>query len=208
MKSRLINKYSKYFQYGTVLYSILYQCKKLGIEISPYYLEKEFDTECKEPVIRDIKSNYKFRIFDEFDILQLSKKGYILNENEKIKRLNDGQMCVGLINGSYYSTFMWIELSKVSERTECISLKKNQAFLIGMKTIEKYRGKNLAPYLRFKAYLLLMNMGINEFYSFSDYFNTPSIKFKKKLNSRHMALRVYIEVFNKYKWNFLIRKYE
>ena len=50
-------------------------------------------------------------------------------------------------------------------------------------------------------------MGRVKCYSYSDLFNTPSIRFKKKLNAKILELGLYVELFKKYHWNWTIKRY-
>jgi hypothetical protein len=44
-------------------------------------------------------------------------------------------------------------------------------------------------------------------YSISNCFNTPSIKFKKKLNAKLLELHLAVELFNKWHFNLQLKKY-
>jgi hypothetical protein len=76
-----------------------------------------------------------------------------------------------------------------------------------MYTRDSYRGKNLAPYLRYKSYEMLKQIGRDKLYSVSDYFNSPAVKFKKKLNTKKIKLILFIQLFNKLHWTFTLKSY-
>jgi hypothetical protein len=44
---------------------------------------------------------------------------------------------------------MWINFNELSYKSTIIHLKSNEAYLWYMYTVKPYRGKNLAPYLRY-----------------------------------------------------------
>ena len=44
-----------------------------------------------------------------------------------------------------------------------------------------------------------ISMGRDTYYSITECFNTPSIKFKEKLNAQYVLMGLYINLFNKYK---------
>ena len=92
--------------------------------------------------------------------------------------------------------------------TKTFRLKDNEAYLLNMWTFHAYRGKNLAPYLRHQSYRLLEKQGRTEKYSITQYFNKSSIKFKNKLNSKHLKLYLSIALFKKFYWNFCIKEYK
>ena len=86
-------------------------------------------------------------------------------------------------------------------------IKENEAYLLNMFTFNSFRGKNLAPYLRYYCYRYLENRNITIKYSISNYFNKSAIKFKKKLNSKHLILYVNIELFKKLQWHFVLKRF-
>ena len=70
-----------------------------------------------------------------------------------------------------------------------------------------YRGKNLAPYLRYKSYEMLKEMGRDKLYSISEYFNSPAVKFKQKLNAKKLKIILFINLFNKFSRCFTVKTY-
>ena len=79
---------------------------------------------------------------------------------------------------------MWINIKERGFKETIIQLKSDEAYLWNMYTMESFRGMNIAPYLRYKSYEVLKGMGRDKLYSISEYFNTPAIKFKLKLNAK------------------------
>ncbi len=102
---------------------------------------------------------------------------------------------------------MFIELKDFVESHKLFPLKENEAYLYYMHTMEEYIGKNLAPYLRYKSYELLDKIGRSLKYSVTDYFNKSSLKFKKKLNSKHLKLYLHLKLFQKYNKHILLKRY-
>jgi DNA modification methylase len=103
---------------------------------------------------------------------------------------------------------MFIEFNDFEVNGRTFEIKPNEAYLLNMWTFHGYRGRNLAPYLRYESYKLLNKRGRTFKYSITDYFNKSSIKFKNKLNAKHLYLYLSIVLFRKYKWNFTLKKYE
>jgi hypothetical protein len=122
--------------------------------------------------------------------------------------MENGQQCIGLrhIDGKI-AVYMMIETKAYNYKQRSITLNDNEAYLLGMYTFEDFRGMNLAPYLRYKSYKLLQEEGRDRLYSITAYFNQSSLRFKKKLGARHLNLKMYIGLFNKLEWNFVIKKY-
>jgi hypothetical protein len=70
-----------------------------------------------------------------------------------------------------------------------------------------FRGKGLAPYIRYHSYKVLERMGYSRIYSVSDYFNTPSLRFKKKLKAKLIELRLVITFFKRWPCQYLLKTY-
>ncbi len=86
-------------------------------------------------------------------------------------------------------------------------LKNDEAYLFRARTMNAYRGKNLAPFLRYELYKKFAEMGYNQFYSITEYFNAPAAKFKKKLNAQNIKLCFYLGLFHKRLFNVTIKEY-
>jgi len=102
---------------------------------------------------------------------------------------------------------MWIDFDVCNFTPHFIRLKNNEAYLFSMYTMHEFRGKNLAPYLRYKSYECLRKLGKDTFYSVSEYFNYSTLKFKKKLNAKNLKLILYIELFKKFRRSITLRKF-
>ena len=87
------------------------------------------------------------------------------------------------------------------------SLKKNEAYLFDMYTLRAFRGHDLAPFLRYRFYEELSKMGRDVLYSHSDYFNIPAVRFKSKLNAKIIMLCLYIRLFKRFRWHWVLRSY-
>jgi hypothetical protein len=86
-------------------------------------------------------------------------------------------------------------------------LKPTESYLNSIYTFEAYRGKNLAPYLRYHSYKLLEEKGITTYLSVSEYFNKSTIRFKKKLNSKPAKLYLSLVLFKRWTMNFTMKDY-
>jgi len=203
-----INLIRNKINHGLFIHGLLHRLQRIGIEIKPYYWDKEFVIPCDEPKVKGNSLEYSIKKFGPEEIKFLCSNGFEYNEEEKLEKLEQGQLWVGLMHNQNIAAYSWIELNDLYFRDVSIKLKDTQAYLGGMFTIKSYRGKNLAPYLRYSIYKFLKEKGRDDIYSVTDYFNSSSIKFKKKLNSKHVKLHLYIKLFKKYSWNFALKTYK
>jgi hypothetical protein len=72
--------------------------------------------------------------------------------------------------------------------------------------VNAYRGRNLAPFLRYAVYEHLNRSGHTKLYSITEYFNTPAVKFKEKLGARQLKLGLCVRFFNRWKWGITLKK--
>jgi hypothetical protein len=194
-------------KHGLILQGIRYAFAKIGLDIMPYYWVKEEAILSKKPLIRADSQDFNFISLNSEDIKLILDKSDSINEKKILQSLENGQECVGLKFGNQIAAYMFIELNDFIFKNRAFKIKKNEAYLLNMFTFESFRGKNLAPYLRYCCYRYLENRNITVKYSVSNYFNKSAIKFKKKLNSKHLKLFVNIELFKKFRWHFLLKRY-
>jgi GNAT superfamily N-acetyltransferase len=194
-------------RYGMVIHVIRRRILRLGIEISPYYLFREGMGNLAIPAIKGLESDYSAEVFLPEDFALLENNGSGFTPEDFLNFSKAGQKCIGIKHEGEVAAFMWINFSELKYKTFQLQLKSNEAYLWNMVTLEAYRGKNIAPYLRYKSYEILHDMGRDILYSISEYFNTPAIKFKRKLNARILKLLLYIRLFKKFERNFTLKSY-
>jgi hypothetical protein len=195
-------------RFGLVFQTIRHKLIEHGIEITPYYLMQEgINHVAKIPVIHGNPDEYSFEFLRPED-MKIGAADGGLPEEKSILLLNTGQKCIGLKHNGEVAAYMWINLNEIDFTSLKIPLKSNEAYLWEMRTLESYKGKNLAPYLRFKSYEILKELNREVLYSVSVCFNTPTIRFKKKLNAKKLKLLLYIQLFNKFHRNFTLKSYK
>ncbi len=194
-------------KHGLILQGVRYAFAKIGIDIMPYYWVQEEASLSQKPLIKTDSQDFIFKSLNNEEIKLILEKSDAINEKKIIQSLDKGQECVGLKFGNQIAAYMFIELNDFIFNNRTFKIKENEAYLLNMFTFETYRGKNLAPYLRYCCYRYLENRNIMVKYSISNYFNKSAIKFKKKLNSKHIRLDVNIELFKRLQWHFTLKKY-
>ncbi len=129
------------------------------------------------------------------EITRYPEKDY--SEPEMLDLLTNGCKGVGISHNGRIVSYGFYNLSECHERHFRISLKKDEAYLFGQRTLSDYRGKNLAPFLRYAIYKQLSEMGYHRFYSLVDFFNNASIRFKQKLDAQPVKLFAHIRLLKK-----------
>lgn len=194
-------------RHGLFFHGILNRLTKIGLDITPYYWVQEGINNVKPPEIQENTSDFALKHLSLEEVKFVCNKIPGWNKQKIIEDFNNGQICIGLQCKSEIAAFMFIELKDFIFKNRIFKLNDNEAYLLNMWTFDSYRGKNLAPYLRYQSYLLLEEMGRDTPYSFSAYFNKSTLKFKKKLKAKNLKLFMFFVLFKKYHWNFVIRNY-
>ena len=210
MKGNAPSRILKYWQIvknGLFVFGLRNRLALIGIDINPYYWVEEEFKRCSVPVVKDDISKYTLKNLTFNQIKSVIKQD-VSNQNAVIEGLDNSQLCIGLEKNGEIACYTFIELNDFDYKGRFFKLKPNEAYLFNMWTFHNYRGKNLAPYLRYQAYRILEERGVDVKYSISQYFNKSSIKFKKKLSSKHHYLYLSIVIFKKIKWNFTLKRYD
>ena len=194
-------------KHGLILQVIRNQLAKIGIEITPYFWEREALGNDKPPEIKGDIKEYKLEYLGVDDMQYISDNARGNRKEILLDHLNEGKKCLGLKHHEEIVAFMWIDFKECDFRPNKHRLKSNEAYLSSMYTMESYRGMNIAPYLRYKCYGILNEMGIDTLYSVSEFFNSAAIKYKRKLGVKHQKLILFIGLFKKVRLSFTLKNY-
>ena len=200
-------KLSEKLKYSTFLRVLFDGIAKLGLRLTPYYVVSEGIWGNSIPALEKEREDYTPRLLDEDDMKLLNRlRPKAISVEQLIQRLKDGHFCLGLIHEGKVVAFNWANPHESSGSLCRFRLFANEAYLYDMFTVHAHRGKKLAPYLRCQTYRLLSRKGMTQIYSISDAFNTPSVRFKKRLNARFVKLGISVTLLNRHKFNFTLRE--
>ncbi len=198
-------------RYRHFAWIIIDSLTKMGVRISPYYivLEGLFNS-----TIEHLESGFK-----EYDIgfltpIDMGEMSAIpgpdrpFTEECLLQRLKKDQKCLGIKHMGRIVAFTWFDLNEFHCTFCKIPLKEDEAYLFDAYTIMDYRGKGLAPYMRYQCYKKLASLGMDRLYSVSECCNTPSIKFKMKLKAEIIELCLYVELFKRWSFNTRLKSYK
>lgn len=191
---------------GLFLQGVRHAFAKIGIDIMPYYWVEEEVISTESPKLRTDQL-FTFKTLSKDDLGAIIAETDSITEKKIHQSFADGQECVGLTHEGQIAAYMFIELNDFEIKNRKFKLNANEAYLLNMFTLNDFRGKNLAPYLRYACYRHLENRNIASKYSVSNYFNKSAIRFKQKLNSKPKKLYVNIELFKSIQWNLVLKTY-
>jgi hypothetical protein len=180
---------------------------RMGIRVTPYYLTQEFpQVDLPVSLPAGLQSvSYKLLTPSEVAAV-LAHPEFVMNAVEKERVVQDNCLCYALMRDSEVMSYTWCNLLRCHSILLSFPIQKDEAYLFGAYTYIKYRGLNLAPYLRYRVYQSLLEMGRSRLYSLTEYFNAPAKKFKKKLNARHLKLQLYIKLFHIFEKEITLKK--
>lgn len=204
LKPGILERIRQKFRYGLVLFSIRNILGSLGLDIEPYYWVREGHKPVTPPKIKDPENTYDLRFLQPEEITVMRAISGIDVDHLK-QQMHGGMECIGLLHGPTVAALMFIEYNTIQFKKRTFLLSSKEAYLSNMYTFNAYRGRNLAPYLRYRSYELLRSRGYDTFYSVTACLNESSKRFKEKLGAQHKALYFYIGFFKKAGWNFHLR---
>jgi hypothetical protein len=205
----VVKRVKEKLKQGLFLRYLFDRLAAIGFEITPYYLVEEGLSGEAEFDLNPKLAQYVPGFLEPMDMKIISaKSGVDYSEEMLLDRIVNGCRCFAIKHNNDILAYSWCNLRECHFKLLPFRLKNDEAYLFDARTLEPHRGKALAPYLRYQLYKRLMQIGKTKFFSITHLFNTPAIKFKKKLNAKPLRFYLYIELFRKYHWNILLRNYE
>lgn len=185
---------------------------KTGINLRPFVLLREgvFDNTPREPGPEfEVAEITYLEAADMPALASLSDlPGRSITEDELQERLRVGNKCAALTLNGELAAFTWCDYEKCSFQGYPFRLKANEIYLYDAYTLIDFRGKGLAPYIRYSLYVDLAKQGREFCYSISDRFNRPSLRFKEKLKARWLVSGFYLVLFSRWRYTFMLKQHQ
>jgi len=180
---------------------------RIGIKITPYYIVMEGLFNKSYPNFETGFEEYDTGFLGPEDMKAIAAiAGRHISEERLLERLEKGNLCVGIKQEGDLAAFTWCNLTELTGRGKVKPLKPDEAYLFDAYTLIPFRGRGIAPFIRYQLYKEVAKLGKQKLYSISGAFNAPSLKFKKKLNAILVEKHIDIEILNRLKYSFLLKK--
>lgn len=199
---------SNIIKHGLFWHGVRNNLAKIGLDFMPYYWVQEATEAFTPPEIRGDDKDFELLVFGEKEIAFIKSTIIGIEDKDLFSNLKDGELCIGLKNKGNIAAYMFIKRKPFTFRKRYFNLKSNESYLHSMYTFEDYRGKNIAPYLRYHSYKHLQKEGVDTFLSVSEYFNKSTIRFKRKLMSKPLKLYLSLMLFKRWTLNFTLKNYK
>ncbi len=191
---------------GLILFTLRDLLSRIGLDIELYYWDEEKLENSKEPVIKDASNTYEVVIVEADEIGNMYPiSGWDYNELKK--DIQNGQLCMGLRYNDEIVSIVFAKFNDVINNQRTFKLRSNQAYILNLYTFESHRGKNLAPYLRYHCYKALKEKGVEQVFCITSVLNKSVLKSNRKLNIKHVSLYLYIGLFKRFHWNYILKRY-
>jgi ribosomal protein S18 acetylase RimI-like enzyme len=178
-------------KHGLLMQRLFERLRGIGVDVNPFWLFREGVT-AHQFEWPELAREFPSSVLETGDIHAVAACTPWNTEQVVRARLAKGDLCIVLKSGGEIAGYTWAAFERVSDSTFAFPLCPGEAYLYDAYIAPRFRGRSLAPYLRVESYKHLRAAGRHAFYSISDFFNTPAIKFKRKLNAE--VVRLYLQV--------------
>ncbi|MHC4843946.1 MAG: GNAT family N-acetyltransferase [Planctomycetota bacterium] len=179
------------------------------LKITPFYLYQEgiFRDDWQSFANEFDQYEVNFLGYEDMKEIETLSRGDWSSEERLLGRFNDGEKCFGAKYQGKIAAFTWSNFESCHDKRYKFPLRDDEAYLWDAFTIPSFRGKGIAPYLRFKFYEELQKLGRNTFYSITLCSNKSALRFKKKLNAKPLILAIHVRLLKKWSWSWKIKNY-
>jgi len=183
---------------------LLFRLGRAGIAIQPYLIVREGTGPAPPTIALDPRFSSGFIGPDDTPELVRVEPG--ITVEQCVDRFQRGLLCYAVKDGSRIVAKMWCDLEEFNFPTCFRKLESHEAYLFNAYTDPTVRGHSLAPFMRQQCYAALRARGRDTFYSYTDYFNTASRRFKYKLGAVDESLRLHVSLFGHLSRTFTLRR--
>jgi len=158
---------------------------RLGISFQPFYIFEESLPPGDPPPLDPSLRKAEVRVLGPADMPAVAAVPWRgLPEEHFREKLERGNGCLGMFDGERLAAFTWYDLGECNYEGWQFPLLDDEAYLFDAFTLAPWRGRGVAPFLRFRLYRLLAGQGRNRYYSVSIRTNRGAVRFKEKLGGR------------------------
>jgi hypothetical protein len=180
---------------------------QVGFRIEPYHLFLE--GLAGAPRVNGALDRYEVAFLRAEDMEEIARiPGRNFTSDDLRRRLDEGKRCLAIKCEGRIAAFTWCDFTAcLFEDDRLFPLRDDEACLFDAYTVEAFRGRDLAPFMRYHCYEELAKLGRTCCLSVTVLFNAPAVRFKKKLNAKVIELWVLIAIFRRWRFNRRLMRY-
>ena len=199
---------STIIKHGLFWHGVRNNIARLGIDVMPYNWSKTTIQEFEIPTHKLNNLDLKIYVFGESELTFIKNTIIGIEEKDFIQYLKNGETCIGLKHDEDIVAFLFVRRTSFDFRKRRFNLGKNDCYIHSMYVFEKFRGKNVATYLRYQVFKLLEQENITNIYSITEYFNKSALKYQRKLNTKPKKLYLSLVLFKQRHMNFTLKRFQ
>jgi hypothetical protein len=179
------------FKHGLVTQRVIARLARVGVTIDPYILWRE-GVRPHRAEWPGLAEEFPSSVLVPSDIAAVAACVPWGSVERVQARLDKGHQCIVIKSGERIAGYSWADFDEVNDAVCDYKLAPGEAYLYDGFIAPEFRGRSLAGYMRVECYRHLRHAGRHTFYSITDYFNSPAIRWKQKLNAE--AMRLYLRI--------------
>jgi hypothetical protein len=180
----------------------------LGANITPFYLSQKEIRGTSEDTEQTLPPDISIRFLNEKDVKTIAAMpGREAPEEPSCQRLSDGMWCLGLFEGKQLVSFIWCNLRDCTYKGNKFTLKADEAYVEGLYTLPGHRGRSKAFLLENHTFNVLAAHGRTKIIGATERFNTPAVRYRRKLKTKIIASGIYVELFRRWSHTFCFKRW-
>lgn len=196
-QSSIITRIRNRFRYGLVIQEVLDRLSAtFGLVVYPYYLVREQIQPNLKPVVAGNEDEFQVRYLTEDDMeIIVEHVARKRSAEALVRKLRSGARSIGFFVNGNLAAYTWFRLDRTPVpgwKKDLFRLEQDEAYLFDAYVFPAYRGRRLAPLVRYHAYEELQKIGRRRLYSITLAFNASSRRFKQRLLAKEVELRLLI----------------
>ncbi|MDT0558739.1 GNAT family N-acetyltransferase [Ichthyenterobacterium sp. W332] len=197
----------KLIRHGLFWQGVRNNLAKIGVDIMPYYYFIAVKENAEPQAIRDKNLEVILTRFNEEDMNLIKSSIIGIEQKDFLSDLKDGDICIGLKYNEEIVGYTLIKRKPFYFRKRYFHLGKEDIYLHSLYVFDKYRGKNIAPYMKYKRFEMFEKEGVKYHHAIVESFNKSALKIQYKAAAKKAALYLSIILFKRWTFNYTLKKY-
>jgi hypothetical protein len=153
----------------------------------PYYWFKGTKELFKPQTIKGEQLDLKTSVFGELEINLIKSTIIGIEHKDLLNATKKCEICLGLKQNNDIVAYSFVK-KPLDIRKRYFNLGATDIYAHSTYVYEEYRGKNIAPYLKYQRFELLVKESVLYHHLISEYLHKSAIRMQKKSNAKNCNL--------------------